>query len=186
MEKQKNTQMLVIAILSVALLTMSVGFAIVSADILNINGTVDVGAQQWKIAFNSTTYAEATGSKTVTPTITESTMTFDVKLAEVGDFYEFDIDVENLGTFDAELVSMTVSDLSAYSDYLKLEATYDGTASGNISGNPVLNKKDGTKDTATVHVKLSYFQPEDASKLPAEDVDDIPVTISLNYRQKTS
>ena len=41
MEKQKNTQMFVIAVLAIAVLTMSVGFAAFT-QALNINGNVKV------------------------------------------------------------------------------------------------------------------------------------------------
>lgn len=60
MEKQKNTQMFVIAILAVAVLTMSVGFAAFTQT-LNIDGNVTVAKSIWSIAFDTASYVEKIG-----------------------------------------------------------------------------------------------------------------------------
>ena len=60
MEKKKNTQLFVIAILSVAILVMSVGFASY-ASTLNINGTATVKASKWSVHYVTDSYAESTG-----------------------------------------------------------------------------------------------------------------------------
>ena len=50
MERQKNTQMFVIAILAVAILTMSVGFALYSST-LNITGNANLAKAKWSIVW---------------------------------------------------------------------------------------------------------------------------------------
>lgn len=182
MEKQKNTQMFVIAILAVALLTMSVGFAGFS-QVLNISGTANVKAASWNIHFNNTSYALGTNSVSEdSKTITGTAMTYTTTLTKPGDKYEFTIDVENTGTFDATLTSMTVSSLdSAVDEYLDYVVTYDSKTPDAAAGSTLA----ATNGTATVKVVVTYVQPSDSSKLPTVDT---PVTLTcvLNYDQKTA
>lgn len=184
MEKQRNTQMLVIAVLAVAVLTMSVGFASFTQK-LNISGNTTVSASRWNVKFVDTSYAESSGSVTVSEanrTITGTSVTYAVKLTKPGDFYEFTIDVNNSGTFNANLTGVTLSSLSAeQSKYLKYTLTYNGTEySASTSGLSVLLAANG--GTLPVKVRVEYIQPTNPEDLPQNEVV-VPLTASLSYEQ---
>lgn len=184
MEKQRNTQMLVIAVLAVAVLTMSVGFAVFTQT-LNINGNTTVGASNWNVKFVTDSYAETSGSVTVSSadrTITGTSITYAVKLTKPGDFYEFTINVKNSGTFNAKLTGVTLSALTTeQSKYLTYKLTYNGTEySTTTSGLSVALS--ANNDVATVKVRVEYIQPTNPNDLPQEEVV-IPLTASLSYEQ---
>ena len=114
MEKKKNTQMFVIAILAVAVLTMSVGFAALTQTI-DISGNVSVASSSWNIQFDTSSYQESAGSVSVAAdnrTISGTSMTYNVTLTKPGDFYEFTVNVKNTGTFDANLTGISMSALT--------------------------------------------------------------------------
>ena len=82
MNKEKGLQTLIIAVLAIAILIMSVGFAAYSQT-LNINGTATVKSANWKVHFVDTTYAESTGSVQATSkTITDTDVTYTVTLTK--------------------------------------------------------------------------------------------------------
>lgn len=181
MEKQRNTQMLVILVLAVAVLTMSVGFAAYSTT-LSINGTANVSAANWDVAFDKSTFTETSTIKASTKNITGTNVTYTVALAKPGDYYEFTIDVKNLGTFNANLTDVTLTALTEeQSKYLTHTLSYDGTNySSTANGLSVpLAAKTGVK---TVTVRVAYVAPEDAADLPATDVE-LSLTASLTYKQ---
>lgn len=182
MEKQKNTQMFVIAILAVAVLTMSVGFAVFTQT-LDINGNVTVASSKWSIAFDTSSYVESDGSVAVSnKTLDGTSMTYNVTLTKPGDFYEFTVNVKNTGTFDANLTGISMSALTTeQAKYLTYEITYNGTKyTANATGLSVALAK--TEGVATVKVRVQYIQPENSADLPSTPVT-VPLTASLTYSQ---
>ena len=183
MEKKKNVQIFVIAALSFAILFMSVGFATYASQ-LTINGTTTVRANKWSVHYVDSSYAETTGSKVATKTITNTDFTFSVTLEEPGDFYEASLNVINDGTFDATLNSITLSTLTAAeAKFLKYTVTYDGTAydATRTGLNSSLPFATGS-NTKAVKVRVEYIQPESSADLPQENVD-VTLTASLDYAQ---
>lgn len=184
MEKKKNTQLFVIAILSVAILVMSVGFASY-ATTLNINGTATVSANKWSVHYETTSYAETTGSEAATShNLTNTDFTFAVTLEKPGDFYEATANIINDGTFDAVLKSLTMSTLTeAQQKYLTYTVTYDGTAytASQSSLSNSLPFASGS-NTKAVKVRVEYVQPENSADLPTENID-VTLTASLDYEQ---
>lgn len=181
MEKQRNTQMLVILVLAVAVLTMSVGFAAYSAS-LSINGTTNISAANWDVNFDTTTFTESSTIKATTKNITGTNVTYTVALAKPGDFYEFTIDVKNLGTFNANLTDVTLTALTEeQSKYLTYKLSYNGVDySSTATGLSVpLAAKTGVE---TVTVRVEYVAPADPADLPASDVE-LSLTASLTYKQ---
>lgn len=184
MEKKKNTQLLVIAVLSFAILFMTVGFA-TYATTLTIHGTATVQPNTWSVHYVDTTYAETTGSKAATSkTITNTDVTYSVTLNKPGDFYEFSIDVINDGSFDAVLKAITMSTLTEAQDkYLNYTLTYDGTpytaSQTGLSNSLPFASGSNTK---TVKVRVEYVQPESSADLPQQAVD-VTLTASLDYQQ---
>ena len=184
MEKQKNAQMFVIAVLAIAVLTMSVGFAAFT-QALNINGNVKVASSLWNIQFDTTSYVESSGSVTVSTdnrTLSGTSMTYNVTLTKPGDFYEFTVNVKNTGTFDANLTAVTMSALTTeQAKYLTYEIDYNGTKyTSTTTGLSIALAK--TSGVAPVKVKVAYIQPDNPNDLPSSEVT-VPLTASLTYNQ---
>ncbi len=185
MEKNKNTQLIVIAMLSFAILFMTVGFA-AYASTLNINGTATVSPTKWSVHFVNGSYAESTGSVAATDySVTDNTVTYTVTLDKPGDFYEFTVNVINDGNFDATLKALTMSTLTAeQAKYLTYTVDYDGheynASQSSLSYD--LPYAAGS-NTVPVKVKLTYVQPENSADLPATAAT-VTLTAALDYQQK--
>lgn len=182
--KEKNTQMFVIAILAVAVLTMSVGFAAFTQT-LDISGNVSVASSSWNIQFDTSSYQESAGSVTVAAdnrTISGTSMTYNVTLTKPGDFYEFTVNVKNTGTFDANLTGITMSPLTTeQSKYLTYEIDYNSNTYTSTQTGLSISLAN-TSGVVPVKVKVSYVQPENPADLPSSEVT-IPLTASLTYNQ---
>ena len=185
MEKKKNTQILIIAVLSIAILFMSAGYA-AFATRLNIAGNVTVKANRWSVHYVTDSYAETTGSVAATNhTLTATDFTFTVTLTKPGDFYEATANVINDGTFNAHLSAVTMSTLTAAQQkYLTYKVYYDGNEfSASQSGlNYSLPYATGT-NTKVVKVRVQYVQPENSSDLPTTEDDVVTLTASLDFAQ---
>ena len=181
MGKHKDFQTGIIAVLVIAVLFMTVGFAAYSS-LLNINGTVKVSGNKWSVHFVPNSYVETTGSVEATDvSLDETTMTYKVNLDKIGDSYEFDIDVTNDGTLDAKLVQVAMGGLdSDQKKYIQHVVTYDGVSYEATTSN--LNNLIAGDATKKVHVKVTYIQPEVPSDLPENDVN-LTLTVALNYQQ---
>ncbi len=181
MEKRKDGQIIAIAALAIAIVFMSVGFAVFAQN-LNINGTATVEQAKWDIHFDDTTF-NSTGNVTVTPTFdsASTTLTWTATLEKPGDYAEFTVDAKNYGTFDATLKSITLSSLTtAQAKYLKYLVSYDGgTYSETQTG---LSKALDAGDAETVKIKLEYFQPTESTDLPNQQVT-VNLTATLGYEQ---
>ena len=184
MEKQKNSQLFMIAGLSLIVLFMTVGFALYESS-LTVHGTTTVSPATWSVHYITNTYAESTGSVAATnTTITNTDVTYSVTLAKPGDFYEFTIDVINDGSFDAKLTALTMTALTtAQQKYLTYTVTYNGvdyTASqSNLNVSLPCTSNSNTK---TMKVRVTYIQPENSSDLPSSSVD-VTLNASLDYEQ---
>ena len=189
MEKKKNTQIMVIAILSIALLFMSAGFAGL-ATTLNINGTATVKANTWSVHYVTTgtgSYAETTGSVAASAhNVTNTDFTFTVTLNKPGDFYEATVDVINAGTLNAELTSVTMTALgNPQQKYLSYKVYYDGHEFTSSQTGLSYSLPATTGNTKTVKVRAEYIAPENSSDLPGTD-DPVTLTASLGFEQAAS
>ncbi len=186
MEGNKKGQQLLIIALVVAVVAMSIGFAVTSyTTTLNITGnTVTAKAAKWDVHFDDTSYTETTGTGYVAAsshTLTGTTLTYAVTL-EPGQIYEATVTVKNEGTFDANLTGITLSGLtSAQENYIHYSIFYNGTEY-TASNNSLAIALAKTTGTATVKVKVEYYLPNDAADLPATDAT-LNLTSSLTYTQ---
>ena len=182
MEKRINHSGIVIVLLAVALVAMSVGFAVFSTT-LNFNGEAQVSSSSWRVELDESSYEETEGSVSPSsaPTINTTSMTYNVTLAKPTDFYEFTIDVKNLGTFDANLKSITMSDISTHSNYLKYTVTYKGQEYTQTTPDLSIPLTAGS-GVETVKVRVEYIQPADSSQLPSSP-QNVTLTTSLDYEQ---
>ena len=194
MEKKRNSQTIIIAVLAVAVLFMSVGFALF-AQTLNIQGNVQVEPAKWSVRWDSGSYQKSTGSVDILdgnltansgPTLTNTDVTFGAKLAKPGDFAEFTINAINDGTFDAQLTAITLTSLTAaQAKYLEYTVTYNGVEyDASATGLSIDLPATGT-NTVTVKVNVKYVQPENAAELPATQ-QTVSLSASFDYSQKAS
>lgn len=183
MERQRNTQTVIIAILAVALLIMSVGYAGYTEQ-LQMTGTVKVKPATWKVQFKDGSYSEAAGSVAATAhTLDATTMTYSVTLEKPGDVYEFNTVIENTGTFDANLTAVTMTELNeAQSKYLTYEITYGSrTFTESETGLNISLPKNNTAPV-TVKVKVAYTLPADEAELPQTE-QTITLQATFDYEQ---
>lgn len=187
MERQRGAQTLLIAVLAVAVLAMSIGFATAAyTQNLTIGGTNNTTAKaaKWSVHYDDTTYAEASGSVTATAhTLTTTAWTFTVTL-EPGQTYDASATVVNDGTFDAILSSLTMSTLTsdqkAYLDYTVYVNGTPYTAS-QTGLSTALSKMNGTTPGSnTVRVVVNYKIPADPTVLPQTD-QTITLSATLGY-----
>lgn len=184
MKKSISYSTVIIVLLGVAIVAMSIGFAAFASN-LTIEGSASVESSNWNIGFQEDSYQETSGSVTVQPenrTIEGTSMTYDVTLSEPGDFYEFTINVENKGTFDAQLSGITMSSLTTeQAKYLTYTVSYNGTSYTTTQSN--LNIDLLSSATAPVKVRVEYIQPDNPADLPSS-VQEISLNATLNFVQK--
>lgn len=170
MEKKKN---IIIGTLLAAIVLMSVGYAAL-AQVLTINGTANIDAE-WNIEITGITEGTMTGATTKTAASTATSATFNVDLAYPGAVATYVVDIENKGTIDAILDSITGVDSANAA--LPAEIQYEVTG---VAANDALAAKGKAKATVTVKWVKS-----------ADNTDTIPTTktktatINLNYVQNT-
>ena len=192
MEKKRNSQTIIIAVLAVAVLFMSIGFASFS-QILNIQSSVDVSEAKWDIHWDTDSFEKAAGSVDIlnpsktantTPTLTNTDVSFGAKLEKPGDFAEFTVDAVNDGTFNAKLTAITISPelTAAQQKYLSYTVTYAGTEYHTSTEGLNVSLPAKSSNTVTVTVRVDYNQPNNAADLPSADTT-IAATISFDYEQ---
>lgn len=208
MERQSKGLLVIVAVLAVAVLAMSVGFAALSQT-LKIDGEVKVDPQNWKVQFveGSTDVSGTTVSANnkkfkadnVTPitaddilsssdvTVTGTSVTFDAHLQQIGDVADFTVDVENAGDIDAVLKALTFN--APTEEYIKTTFAYDGTTYSESAAD--LSLALNTGDKKTVHVRLEYVMPTTEAGLATLPTgtaheDDVTVKFSatLDYQAK--
>ena len=177
MKKNINASSLAIILLSVAFVIMSVGFAAYSQR-LDINGTAVAKKASWNVRFKTDSYLLSEGSVSATTNnLTATTMTYNVTL-NPGEFYEFTVDIENAGTFDANLKALTMSELTTeQKEFIKYTVTYDST---NYEVTTLdINNTLATESSKKVKVRVEYILPADATKLPT--AEDVTLNLSANF-----
>ena len=185
MEKQTKVTNIAIIALAVAVVFMSIGFALYSQQ-LTLTGTATVKPSSWNVKFNTTTGATvAQGSvAATTANLTDTAYTYSFTLNKPGDYFEVDLTVQNAGSIDAALKKVTMTGVdSSNSDYLRYTLTYAGT--------PYTQTTDGlsialnAEATATVKVKVEYLLPEDSAKLP-QTQQTVTIFGALDYESVNS
>ena len=192
MERQKSTQILVIAILSVAILTMSIGFATMTRN-LTVSGNAHIEGSTWNVSFDTAAANTVVTSGSVTenkPTVAGTSVTFDVTFDTFGQYYEFTVPVHNYGTYNAELDAIVMSTLTTeQDDYLNYTVSYTDstptTTAYTASTSTGLAKALNAGADHTVKVRVEYVEPANPANLPGSTVT-VPLTATLQYKQKLS
>ena len=164
---KKYLYVLVIALV----LFIAVGYAILNSN-LKINGTTKISKSAWDVHFENVTPSNRGVTPTSNPTIDSSRtgINFAVNLTNLGDFYEFYVDVVNYGNFDAKLESINTTNLTdEQKKYLDLEISYSDGAAINI-GDTIRSLK---KDT----IKIMVQYKTDPLILPETTTMDFNVSL---------
>ena len=178
MRQEKGLQNIIIVVLSVAVLAMSVGFA-VYAQQLNVNGTATFTAAKWDVHFDDTTFNETSEIKATSKNVGNTTITYAVTLPAPGSEYSFTVNAKNFGTIDAALESITLSGLTeAQKKYISYNVNYNGT--DYVESADGLAEDLAANDSHTMVVTVGYLLPAEATDLPAEDVE-VNLTVALDY-----
>ena len=181
MDKKKRKEMGILLFLVLAVVLMTVGFATYTKT-LTITGSVTVKGSPWNVHYIADQISTTSGSVTATAaTVSATDFSFTVTLEKPGDFYEATITVQNEGTIDAVLKTLTMSTLTAaQQNYLSYTVTYNNTTPAYTATASNLSVSLPASGTHPVKVRVEYLQPADASNLPASDTT-VTVTGSLYY-----
>jgi hypothetical protein len=106
MYRRSNIKSLVLILLVVAIVGMSVAYALLSTT-LTITGNTSLSAASWDIYFSNLS-ANANGGATYTlPTLSDTTLSdYEVVLTAPGDEVTFIFNIVNNGTIDAKITSL--------------------------------------------------------------------------------
>ena len=187
MANRKKKEIGILVLLIVAVLVMTVGFALYTQT-LTINGNLTVKGSPWNVHYELNNIVTTSGSVTPSPTpsLTNTDFSFTVTLEKPGDFYEATIQAYNEGTMDAYLKSVTMGGpTAAQQEYLSYTITYNnGTPyTGTTTGITGITLAAGAKHP--VKVRVEYLEPANSSLLPASD-QTITVTGSLYYESEAN
>lgn len=164
----KDKKNILIGALVFVIAVMAVGYA-AFATTLNINGNAEI-AGEWDVEITGiTSKATGTASDKTEPAYTATTATFDAKLMAPGDAMTYTITVENKGTIDAKLSSITFTPQADGSDAIIY------TVDSQPSANDVLAAGEST----TVVITATY----DSSVTSLPDVKTKTITGVLDYVQ---
>ena len=156
----KDKKNLLIAVLLIAVVAMSVGYAALTTT-LTVNGTAKIHAG-WDVEFTDVQKTIPTGSTAEddegSPSFTKTEVTFSTNLKKPGDEETYDVTVSNLGDFNAKLSSIVWSTENSLVDgvkgipiYVKYEILNAPAASSQLAA------KDGdTIDTVTFKVRVYW------------------------------
>ncbi len=182
----RKTKLIIIACLCVAVLGLSIGYALLSTR-LNITGTAKVPANMWNVVFlKKDVIITPTGMAKCSLGNIEGTSIsgMSVEFTKPGDACTFSIPVENTGNISAKLVDVTgkssnltfvgsgktaLSDQDLLKSNVVYEVNYGKTAiNGNTDFSSIDLLKATTKETVTLRVTFNH---------DAEDIPKNPVTI---------
>ena len=177
--KKRNRKKIILSLLILLLLTISVGYAVLSTT-LNINGTSKISSATWDVHFENIQVTSGSVSATRAASLDTATTTIDynVDLTKPGDFYEFTVDVKNAGSINAKLGALpTLSGVSTEQDvYTNYTVTYkDGSA---IKADDKL----ASGETKTLKVRVEFDKNITDDQLPST-AQTLNLTFAMNYVQ---
>ena len=128
MRIRKNKKARLIAVVSILLFLMSVGYAFLQTD-FNVTGTAVIKNKSYNVYYSNIQTTAGSVTPTTAPTANGTSTTelnWAVSMDTPGQFYEFTVDVTNAGTVDAmiaELLNTTLTTEQA--QYLTYTVTYE-------------------------------------------------------------
>lgn len=193
----QNIKITIIGTLIVIVTAIAVGYASFSES-LTISGSASVKSSTWSVVFTniSNAYLNGLASEITHPSIDTNQTTvgnYSVSLTAPGDFVGYIVDVENKGTFCAEIETITVptptctgtgnnAAVDAANVCKHLTYTLTDASSNPIETGKVLK----TNQTDQFRVLLKYGEEVTAEELPKADVTISNLSVSITYKQSTS
>ena len=183
MRKFYKETRLIISVL-VLIVILGIGYAFLGAN-LKINGVANIPSSSWNVRFKANSISVTTGSVAVDTSNNEQAATIDnditvsyrVRLALPGDFYEFKVKVENTGSIDAMIDSIssklgnTEITTGTLPSYLNYTVTYsDGVP---IASHHLL----ASNSEEEIKVRIEFKKDIEANQLPGTDA-----TLNLNFQ----
>lgn len=179
MKKETNLQNIVIVMLAVAIVAMSVGFALYTQT-LNIEGQATFSKSKWEVHFDTATFTETSAIKATEKELSDTLITYKVTLPKPGTTYSFKVNVKNFGTINAALTKLTMSTLDEdEANYISYKVSYNGTEY--TATNDQLSVALNSNESHEVIVTVSYLLPQDPSVLPTEQDHTVALTVALDY-----
>lgn len=170
----KNKKNIIIGALVGVIMLMAVGYAAL-AQVLTINGKANIDAE-WDVEITGITEGTMTGATTKGNLTFDSTSaTFEVDLAYPGAKAVYNVAIENKGTIDAKLSSITGVDTANAADPVEIQYTVTG-----VAANDVLE----AEDTTTAVVTVEWVSATEGNDTIPETTTKT-ATINLNYVQNT-
>ena len=188
---RKNKSQRKILLLIVLLLSIGLGYALLTQD-LTINGITRVKGNTWDIHFenvqvSSGSVSLSTGDSAAEIDSNDDTLVnYTVTLNQPGDFYEFTVDAVNEGTVDGMIGSVTsklngaaISSTNPLPSYLSYAVTYEDDIE--IASNHLLE----AGHTETYKVRVEFKRDIENSELPSTDQTN-SFSFKVDYLQKSS
>lgn len=169
MNKKRN---ILVAVLVAAILTLTVGYALLSQQLL-INTTAGTGDAMFGVEFTELTNTALNKATEDLASFTGTTVTFAVTLNEPSASANYEVTVSNTGTIDAELDTINGVVQANEQEPLDIQFELVGINEGDTLA---------AGETKTFDVKVSW--DVDSEEIP--ELTEKTATISLNYVQSTN
>lgn len=191
----KTIQIFAAAIVLVAVIGITVGFATMSRA-LAINGTTTVEPANWSVHFTNLRSTELTGSaaEVKTPTLTEKDThmgDYEVKLSKPGDKAVYYVDVVNDGDLNAELTSVSIATPTITASNNETKDKDEQVVRSNLvytvtyaDGTPIVEGDTLTAENGKSTIKVVIEYNPAATELPTGDVTITGMDVDLIYSQK--
>ena len=143
---------LIILILFIIVISMSVGFAVLSTT-LNIKGDTNLKGQVWNVYLANVKVSEGSikaNKEAIIVNEADTLIEYEIVLEKPGDYYEFTVDAINDGTLDAKIDSIVLSGIEGYENYLIYDVTYADRTNLAIDDKLLANNK------ATYRIRIEY------------------------------
>ncbi len=178
-KKDKNNTLLVVGLL-LLIGIIGVGYAALS-QVLNINGTANIGRSSWNVHFDNVHVNEESVEAEEDPyTISNTTtLNYETTLNVPGDFYEFNVDVVNTGSITAQLNSTTLSGAESYPFIVYTVKMLDGGSKVDVPTDLTLEQN----DSVTLVVRVEYSRELADPSLLNTSIGPLSLTYQMNFVQ---
>ncbi|MBR6133668.1 MAG: hypothetical protein IKQ29_02995 [Bacilli bacterium] len=176
MIRKKQKYIILIVLL---LLFISIGYAVLNAQ-YRVNGRTNIAGARWNLYLDHVSVKAGGVTPTSGPTINGNNVEYEITLSKPGDAFEFTFNVNNRGTINAMIGSISSKlndvDMTTPPDYLDyLVEYYDGEQITNLQA---LN----VGETDTIRVRVEYKTDIDASAMPTTN-QQLKFDFNISYIQ---
>lgn len=176
------------SVLVCTLIIMSTGYAILT-QVIKVDGTVTV-ERDWDVKITGITDGTPVGAaeNEVAPAYDATTASFSTLLYNKGDSMTYAVTIENFGSWDAKLETITLTDSNNPAVKFSVTGVNEGDAlpSGSthvltvkVEYNPAFTGEI-TDNVGTLTVNLTYVQDDSGSVVPTPPVSENSVVYSKN------